>query len=316
VAARLDDRFRLLTGGRRTALRRQQTLAATLDWSHDLLTEAEWALLRRLTVFAGVWTLEAAEAVGSGDGVEAWEVVDLLAHLVDKSLVVAEERDGAARYRLLETVRQYAGDRLLAAGEAEAARDRRRDWYLAQAERAAPALRGPEVGAWLDRLAAEHDNLRAALAWCLAAPTGPRPGCGWPGRCGCSGSRATSWAKGSAGWSGRWRGGARRRPHRAPRRWRGPPASRGARRHTTGRRRGARSCWRCAGTWASGARRGLPHGRRRPAAGAARRPPHPGAARGSVREYVSKAGKSSWQIYYWAPQPDGTLKKKRETHPT
>jgi predicted ATPase/class 3 adenylate cyclase/uncharacterized protein HemY len=162
---RLDDMFRLLTGGSRTALPRQQTLRALIDWSYDLLSSSERALLRRLSVFAGGWTLEAAEAVCAGDGVEEWEVLDLLTSLVEKSLVLYEERGGEGRYRLLETVRQYARDRLLEAGEAAAVRGRHRDWCLALAEEAEPKLGGPEQVVWLDRLEREHDNLRAALAW-------------------------------------------------------------------------------------------------------------------------------------------------------
>lgn len=108
LAERLDDRFRLLTGGSRTALPRQQTLRATIDWSYDLLTEPERALLRRVSVFAGGWTLEAAEAIGSGDGIEEREVLNLLTTLVEKSLVQYEEQEGEERYRLLETVRHYS----------------------------------------------------------------------------------------------------------------------------------------------------------------------------------------------------------------
>jgi predicted ATPase/DNA-binding CsgD family transcriptional regulator len=182
IAARLDDRFRLLTGGRRTAMRRQQTLAAAIDWSHDLLTEPERVLLRRLAVFAGGWTLEAAEAVGSrqyavdsedggsdvplppADRLLPPDVLDLLTRLVEKSLVVVEH-GAAARYGLLETVRQYAGDKLLAAGEAAAVRDRHLAWYLALVEAVEPELRRGEQLAWLARLDAEHDNLRVALGW-------------------------------------------------------------------------------------------------------------------------------------------------------
>src|SRR5713226_5481995 len=160
---RLDDMFRLLTGGSRTALPRQQTLRALIDWSYDLLSPSEGALLRRLSVFAGGWTLEAAEAVCAGEGVEEWEVLDLLTSLVEKSLVLYEERGGEGRYRLLETVRQYARDRLLEAGEAEAVRGRHLGFVLRLAEEAEPKLSGPEQVVWLDRLEAEHDNLRAAL---------------------------------------------------------------------------------------------------------------------------------------------------------
>ena len=149
LAARLGDRFRLLTGGGRTALRRQQTLQATVDWSHDLLAEPERALFRRLAVFpggaAGGFPLEAAEAVGAGDPgdpVAPDAVLDLLTGLVDKSLVLADAGGAEERYRLLETLRQYAGERLLQAGEAAAVRDRHRDWCLALARAVAAADRG------------------------------------------------------------------------------------------------------------------------------------------------------------------------------
>jgi non-specific serine/threonine protein kinase len=166
IAARLDQRFRLLTGGSRAALPRQQTLRATLDWSHDLLTEPERALLRRLAVFAGGWLVEAAEAVVADEGLDAAEVLDLLLRLVDRSLVQAEPGVSAeTRYRLLETVRQYGLERLREAGEAEAVRDRHLRWYVDLAERAEPALRGRELVVWLDRLEAEHGNIRAALHW-------------------------------------------------------------------------------------------------------------------------------------------------------
>jgi len=168
LAARLDDRFRLLTGGSRTALPRQQTLRALIDWSYDLLDEPERALLRRLSVFAGGWTLEAAEAV-AGDGAigllgsPSPDTLDLLTSLVDRSLVQFEAQDGEGRYRLLETIRQYARERLREAGEEGAARARHGDYYLALAEEAEPHLIGAEQAAWLDRLEREHDNLRAAM---------------------------------------------------------------------------------------------------------------------------------------------------------
>jgi predicted ATPase/DNA-binding SARP family transcriptional activator len=184
IAARVDDRFRLLTGGSRTALPRQQTLRATIDWSYDLLTEAERALLRRTSVFAGGWTLGAAEGVCGGEGAldaqrltldseplsverraTSVDVLDLLTSLVEKSLVLYEERGSEARYRLLETVRQYSRDRLLEAGEAEAVQGRHRDWFLALAEEAFSELWGREAGAWLERLETEHDNFRGALEW-------------------------------------------------------------------------------------------------------------------------------------------------------
>ena len=170
IAARLDDRFRLLTGGSRAALRRQQTLQAAIDWSYELLTEPECALLRRLAVFAGGWSLEAAEAVGVGNDLPASDVLDRLSALVDKSLVLAEGEGTHERFRLPETIRQYATEKLVASGEAQAARTRHRDWYLDLAEQALPELERHEQKRWADRLEEEHDNLRAALAWSAADP--------------------------------------------------------------------------------------------------------------------------------------------------
>ena len=174
IAARLDDRFRLLTGGSRTALPRQQTLRALIDWSWDLLSASERALLRRLSVFWDGWTLEAAEVVcGDAAGPDAIlpnEVLDLLTHLVDKSLVVAEEQDGETRYHLLETIRQYAREKLLEAGlaETERVRDRHLNFFSRLANEAEPELRRADQLAWLARLETEHDNLRAALKWALS----------------------------------------------------------------------------------------------------------------------------------------------------
>jgi non-specific serine/threonine protein kinase len=167
IATRLDDRFRLLAAGPRTAMPRQQTLRATVDWSYALLSEPERALLRRLSVFAGGWTFDAAEAVTASAGIQAYAVLDLLAALVDKSLVLAEPQRGAVRYRLLETMRQYARERLHEAGEAEAARDRHLAYFLGLAEEAEPKLRGPEARAVMDRLEEEHANLRLAIEWAL-----------------------------------------------------------------------------------------------------------------------------------------------------
>jgi predicted ATPase len=167
IAARLDDRFRLLTGGSRTALPRQQTLKALIDWSWDLLSEVERTLLRRLSVFVGGWTLEAAENVTTGDGLTAPEVLDALAQLVNKSLVVMEDQGGSARYHLLETIREYARDRLIQAGEAEAVRRRHLDFFLRLAEMAEPGLRRADQIKWLAQLETEHDNLRAVLKWSL-----------------------------------------------------------------------------------------------------------------------------------------------------
>jgi len=166
IAARLDDRFKLLTGGGRDLPNRQRTLRAALDWSWDLLAEGEQALLARLAVFAGGWTLDAAEAVCAGDDLEAWAVLDALDALVSKSLVQADESgEEAGRYRLLETIRQYATERLGERGEAAAMRYRHLAWCLDLAEQAFEPLMGPDQAAWLVRLETEHDNLRAALAW-------------------------------------------------------------------------------------------------------------------------------------------------------
>ena len=166
IATRLDDRFRLLTGGNRTALPRQRTLRATVDWSYDLLSEEERALLRRLSVFAGGWSLEAAEAVCAGEGIESSDVLDLLQHLVDRSLVVTDVHpDGTTRFRMLEMLQQYALERLVERGEADAARGQHAAWVLALAERAGPELRGPREREWSERLEGECENLRAALRW-------------------------------------------------------------------------------------------------------------------------------------------------------
>jgi len=164
LAARLDDRFRLLTGGGRAALPRQRTLRATIAWSHDLLSPPERALFARLAAFAGGWALEAAEAVGAGADLPRAEVLDALCRLVDQSLVAAEDSgDGAVRYRLPETIREYARERLEASGEA--VRGRHAAYYADLAETATAQVTRPQPGEWLDRLEAEHDNLRAALAY-------------------------------------------------------------------------------------------------------------------------------------------------------
>ena len=165
IAARLDDRFRLLTGGSRTALERHQTLFALIEWSYNLLSEPERVLLRRLSVFAGGWSFEAEQAVG-GDGLGD-EILDLLTHLVDKSLVAVEEEAEEARYRLPETIRQYARDKLYESSEAEQIRDRHLEYFLHFAETAEPKLRSGEQLEWLERVEAEHDNLRTALGWSL-----------------------------------------------------------------------------------------------------------------------------------------------------
>jgi non-specific serine/threonine protein kinase len=164
LAARLDDCFRLLTVGSRTALPRHQTLRATIDWSYSLLAEPERLALARLSVFAGGWTLEAAEAVCSGDGLDKSDILDLLSSLVSKSLVLYKEQAGNARYRLLETMRQYARNRLSDADHARV-RDRHLEFFLDLAEQAEPQLIGPDQIVWLERLDREHGNMRTALEW-------------------------------------------------------------------------------------------------------------------------------------------------------
>jgi non-specific serine/threonine protein kinase len=167
LAARLDQRFRLLTGGSRTALPRQQTLRATVDWSYWLLHPAERLLFDRLSVFAGGFSLQAAEAVCAGGEIVPEAVLDLLLRLVDKSLVQVEDGpDGGAWYRLLETLRQYGQERLAAGQDGTALRERHVAHYLRLAERAWAEMRG-SGWTWLGRLEWDLDNLRAALAWCL-----------------------------------------------------------------------------------------------------------------------------------------------------
>lgn len=169
IAARLDDVFRLLTGGSRTAMPRQQTLAAAIDWSYNLLSNPERALLSRLSVFAGGWTLDAAEQICASAGLEQLDILDLLTQLVNKSLVIAEYgTDGATRYRFLETIRQFARYCLYKAEAVELVSDRQLEFFGAFAETARAQLRGPEQITWLERLDAEHDNLRAALLWALS----------------------------------------------------------------------------------------------------------------------------------------------------
>ena len=165
IVARLDDVFRLLADDRRTTVPRHRTLRAAIDWSHDLLLEPTRILLRRLAVFRGGFTLDAAEEVGAGDGIEPDEVLGLVARLVDRSMLVVGDDHGFARYRLLESVRQYAGEKLRASGEAETVRERHARYFLGRVEEAEPHFTRRERRVWVDRLQAEIDNLRSALAW-------------------------------------------------------------------------------------------------------------------------------------------------------
>jgi predicted ATPase/class 3 adenylate cyclase len=198
IRVRLDDRFRLLTGGSRGALPRQQTLRAAIDWSYDLLSERERALLRRLSIFAGGFTLEAAEAVCSNAvdscqltvdsrkrdpsslstvncQLSTIDVLDLLGQLVDKSLVLMDE-ELEPRYRMLETIRAYALERMHGASEHSATAERHAAWAVALAETGETGLRGPDQVAWVSRLADELDNFRAAMEWSLSRQDGETAG--------------------------------------------------------------------------------------------------------------------------------------------
>jgi predicted ATPase/DNA-binding SARP family transcriptional activator/DNA-binding CsgD family transcriptional regulator len=168
VAKRLDASLDFLKGASRTAEARQQTLRATIDWGHDLLSGEEQAFFRRLSAFSGGWTLEAAEAVCAGGDIGWEDVLDLLGGLVDKSLVVAGvHAGGAVRYRMLEPIRQYAAQKLGEGGKAEEVRVRHAAYFLRLAEEAEPELPGQRQGLWVKKLEAEHDNLRVALSWLL-----------------------------------------------------------------------------------------------------------------------------------------------------
>jgi predicted ATPase/DNA-binding SARP family transcriptional activator len=167
IATRIDDRFRLLTGGDRTAHPRQQTLRRVVDWSYDLLFTDEQRVLRRLSVFSGGFGLPAAELVTAGDDLVASDVVDIIGHLVDKSLVVVVERHGVTRYQLLQTIADYALEKLAEADEEPATRDRHLTWIVELAASAEPALRGPNAVDWAAVLDAERDNIRSAVEWAV-----------------------------------------------------------------------------------------------------------------------------------------------------
>jgi predicted ATPase/class 3 adenylate cyclase len=169
---RLDRRFQVLTRGSRTALPRQQTLRALIDWSYELLDASERTMFSRLAVFVGGWLLEAAEQVCAGEDISEDQVLDLLDSFVDKSLVIAEERSGITRYRMLESVREYARERLNEASDADSVRARHLQFYLALAEEAGSSLIGPKKGEWLELLDREQENLLAGHAECDHAAGG------------------------------------------------------------------------------------------------------------------------------------------------
>jgi len=166
IAFHIDDRFHLLTRGSRTALPRQQTLQAAIEWSYDLLTEPERILLRRLTVFFGGWTLESAEAVCAGETIDSFAVMDLLSRLVEKSLVLL---DTAGRYKFLETIRQYARDKLLESGEIQAIRQRHLTYFLVFTETKGTETLGSNQIAALQQLDEEYENIREAMDWAIEA---------------------------------------------------------------------------------------------------------------------------------------------------
>jgi predicted ATPase len=198
IATRLDQRFRLLTGGSRTAASRHQTLRRAIDWSYELLEAPERVLLRRLVVFAGGFDLAAAESIGAGGLIDALDVDDLVCRLVDKSLLVAHDLGERTRYRMLETIREYAFEQLAASGEAQLVRTRHADHYSGFAAEAGAGLKGRQERRWLERVEDELDNLRAAVTWAL--DTGrPGPALTCVGALGLQGLRiepaVSSWAE-------------------------------------------------------------------------------------------------------------------------
>jgi predicted ATPase/class 3 adenylate cyclase len=174
IAARLDDRFRLLDRGDRTALPRQQTLRALIDWSHDLLDGAERTLFRRLSVFAGSWRLESATSVCSGDGLEEADALNLLCNLVEKSLVMHDAATG--RYRMLDTVRQYAAEQLELSPDAAVTHERHLEHFVVLAEGLRPLLFGVKQNESMERIDLEYDNMLAAQRWCNRSPRGGSAG--------------------------------------------------------------------------------------------------------------------------------------------
>jgi non-specific serine/threonine protein kinase len=165
IALRLGDRFRLLTGGSRTALPRHQTLRAAIDWSYHLLGGLEGVLFRRLSLFCGSFSLEAAESICQSADLESIEILDSICRLADKSLLILEQSDGAVRYRLLETIREYAFERLCESDEVTSLQTRFMQFFLDIGQRAERELAGPAQGEWLERLESEIENLRAAVSW-------------------------------------------------------------------------------------------------------------------------------------------------------
>ena len=178
ISWRLDDRFRLLTGGARTALPRQQTLRALIDWSYDLLAANERLLLCRLSIFVDDWTLDAVEEICAGNGIDRYEVLDLLAQLINKSLIAMVEQSHTheTRYRMLETIRQYAREKLQQSSENDYVCERYFDYYLLAARQADMEYFGPREIHWLTWFEGEWENLRAAVEWSLEKNSQGGPG--------------------------------------------------------------------------------------------------------------------------------------------
>jgi predicted ATPase/class 3 adenylate cyclase len=170
IALRLNDRFRLLTGGSRTALPRHQTLRAAIDWSYHLLGGAEGVLFRRLSLFPGSFSLEVAESICEGPDLDSMDIMDSVSRLVDKSLLILEPSEGSARYRMLETIREYAFDRLRESGETAQLQSQFLEFFVNFGQRGHQELSGPAQGEWFERLDAEGDNFRAALTWPAQEP--------------------------------------------------------------------------------------------------------------------------------------------------
>jgi predicted ATPase len=199
IAERLSDAFKLLVAGSRTALPRHRTLRGTMDWSYQLLSDREQILFRQLAVFSGSFTLDAAEAICGGDGIGSDDVLESVTMLVDKSLVSLGSRDGEARYRLLEVVRQY-GHELLSTEERAELREKHAVFYLALAEMAAPKLFGGAADpALVARLSAETGNFRAVAEWALEDPLRMEMSLGWAPRSTGSGLPAAASRKGATG---------------------------------------------------------------------------------------------------------------------
>ena len=199
LAKRLDDRFRLLTGGSRTALERHQTLRAAIDWGYNLLQPAEQIVFRRLSVFVDGWTLEAAESVCETETISSVarsDVLPLLEQLINKSFVIKEESGNDARYRMLETIKQYANEKLMEAGEGNTLRDHHLDHFLTLAETAEPHLLRPEQLEWLAQLDTEYQNLRAAFDWALTKES-PAPALRLCGALGAFWSLRGYWLEGT-----------------------------------------------------------------------------------------------------------------------